>query len=201
MLEGEDGWDGEVMLLLPTEEPRGKRGEVWSCVMQGWKVRRRVWIRGWEVYAIDGWVLERSRRGKCVLSGGEGAQRATGEARSREQGEGRGEGMGVLVDEVVPVPGNEGWRDQLMAFREKIEADGGELVEISGPATATATNGTQRTRTFLPVTPLQHLAHGLHPIHIPEGNYEQVKERLWVNLNLRRLGCSGRSSVGLAAPR
>lgn len=58
-----------------------------------------------------------------------------------------------------------------------------------------------RTRTLVPLTPLPYLSHGLHPIHVPGGSYADVRVRLWVNLNLGRGGCAGRSWVGLDCPR
>lgn len=184
-------------------------------VLPGFRIRRTTRLMGpWEVYAIDGWVLDRERTRKCVVSSREQVERDQQDPN-----------LGILVDEYVPIDamqrrdddtgmetdddtshvGGITWRDHLEALKTRVEADGGRLVEVDWDSAVARGNVSgktpSRTRTYLPVTPLPYLAHGLHPIHIPSGNYKQVKERLWMNLDLRRLGCSGRSSVGLAAPR
>ncbi|KAJ9092264.1 hypothetical protein QFC21_006906 [Naganishia friedmannii] len=74
----------------------------------------------------------------------------------------------------------------------------------STPTTRTTTPPQSRTtdppRTLIPLTPLPYLSHGLHPIPIPGGSYAEVRERLFVNLNLGRGGFAGRSWVGLEVP-
>ena len=230
--EREEEGDGVVRVLLPAEDtsrgkpsdrrtvsslhgtPYGISAQMASLpaptkprqdtgVLPGFRLHRTTRLMGpWEVYASDGWVLDRSRGRKCIVTSGE--RPAERERDSRD---------GILVDVYVPIIRQRGgtetddedpegmtWGDHLRALREEVEADGGRLIEIDW-TTGNANGHTSRTKTYLPVTQLPYLAHGLHPIHIPSGNYKQVKERLWMNLNLRRMGCSGRSSVGLAAPR
>lgn len=181
-----------------------KRGHQDTGLLPGFRVRRTTRLVGpWEVYAIDGWVLDRSRGRKCIVTSGERPVERERDPRD-----------GILVDEYVPVPnerdgmetddedaGGMTWRDHLRVLRQEVEADGGRLIEIDWTPGNANDHTLSRTKTYLPVTQLPYLAHGLHPIHIPSGNYKQVKERLCMNLNLRRMGCSGRSSVGLAAPR
>lgn len=201
-------------------------------LLPGFRKRRTIRLKGWDVYAIDGWVVDRSRAWVCVLARGEG----------REPQDGEGTEEGAWVDEYVPEQhtkqqptdrtsardgehtdpeDDEVWDGPLTALRAAVEADGGRLEElafdIDHPSSLTANTTTSSTPastaaahdrttlrrgpTYIPHTPLPYLPHGLVPIHIPGGNYAQVRDELGVNLGLRRFGCSGRSWVGLGRAR
>lgn len=197
-----------------TPSPQQQR----PSLLPGFKLRRTVRLPGWQLYAIDGWLTDRARRWSCVVTrGGGGDQLAN-------NGESRG---GVLMDEYVPINGTghdqdrqqrtrngedteeegeeeeeeeeEAWRATLDELQRAVEADGGRLEEITSDTSSTS--NTTPTTTYIPHTPLPYLPHGLIPIHIPSGTYAEAREELVVNVGLRRLGCTGRSWVGLGRAR
>lgn len=51
------------------------------------------------------------------------------------------------------------------------------------------------------VTSLAHFRSDYTIVHIPNGDFLAVQERLYSNINLLRMGCSGRSAVTLEEPR
>ena len=51
------------------------------------------------------------------------------------------------------------------------------------------------------VTSLAHFRSDYTIVHIPRGNLLAVKDQLYVNINLLRMGCSGRSALTLEEPR
>jgi hypothetical protein len=52
----------------------------------------------------------------------------------------------------------------------------------------------------LMVTSLAHFRSDFTIVHIPDGNFLAVKDQLYANINLLRLGCSGRSALALDDP-
>lgn len=38
-------------------------------------------------------------------------------------------------------------------------------------------------------------------VHIPSGNFLEIREKLYTNINVLRMGCSGRSALTLEEPR
>jgi hypothetical protein len=38
-------------------------------------------------------------------------------------------------------------------------------------------------------------------VHIPSGNFMEARDQLYVNINLQRMGCSGRGALTLQEPR
>ena len=38
-------------------------------------------------------------------------------------------------------------------------------------------------------------------VHIPDGNFLDIREHLYANINILRMGCSGRSALTLEEPR
>lgn len=249
-------------------------------VLPGFIKRRSVRVPGWELYAVDGWVMDRGRRWCCVVTGGDrrdpkelNGQDTNGHHRPSSAVAEKSSGKdlpGVLMDEYVPISTSsqrhstdptsathqpnhqqtndhvesrntslngshsasrngfhtdeedlEPWEEALHDLQAAVEADGGRLEQVDfhdgtptsrrtetsstttthTSSTAETTSTPSRTKTYLPVTPLPYLPHGLIPIPIPTGNYADTREELYMNLGLRRLGCSGRSSVGLGVPR
>ena len=51
------------------------------------------------------------------------------------------------------------------------------------------------------VTSLANFRSDLNIVHIPNGDVLGVKDDLYVNINLQRLGASGRSGLDLDPPR
>ena len=52
----------------------------------------------------------------------------------------------------------------------------------------------------LMVTSLAHFRSDFTIVHIPDGNFLAVKDQLYTNINLLRMGCSGRSALALDDP-
>lgn len=53
---------------------------------------------------------------------------------------------------------------------------------------------------ILMVTSLANFRSDYTIVQIPEGDFLAVQERLYCNINLLRMGCSGRSAVTLEEP-
>lgn len=51
------------------------------------------------------------------------------------------------------------------------------------------------------VTSLANFRSDYAVVHIPDGNFPAHREQLYVNINLMRMGCSGRSALTLQEPR
>jgi hypothetical protein len=51
------------------------------------------------------------------------------------------------------------------------------------------------------VTSLANFRSDYTIVHIPSGNYLEAREELYVNINLLRMGCSGRGALTLQEPR
>ena len=51
------------------------------------------------------------------------------------------------------------------------------------------------------VTTLNNFRSDYNLIPIPDGNFLDTREQLHVNINLLRMGCSGRSALTLEEPR
>lgn len=55
-------------------------------------------------------------------------------------------------------------------------------------------------RGMLMVTSLANFRSDFTIVQIPDGNYLHAREQLWTNINLLRMGCSGRSALTLQKP-
>lgn len=51
------------------------------------------------------------------------------------------------------------------------------------------------------VTSLANFRSDYTIVHIPRGNFLEIQERLYANINVLRMGCSGRSALTLEEPR
>jgi hypothetical protein len=51
------------------------------------------------------------------------------------------------------------------------------------------------------ITSLANFRSDLNIVKIPNGKYLDYRERLFVNINLLRVGCSGRTALNLDEPR
>ena len=58
----------------------------------------------------------------------------------------------------------------------------------------------QAPQGVLMVTSLAHFRSDFTIVHIPDGNFLAVKDQLYTNINLLRMGCSGRSALALDDP-
>ena len=59
----------------------------------------------------------------------------------------------------------------------------------------------QTEKGVLMITSLANFRSDLNIVHIPGGNVLDVRDDLFVNINLLRMGCSGRSGLNLDKPR
>jgi hypothetical protein len=50
-------------------------------------------------------------------------------------------------------------------------------------------------------TSLAHFRSDYTIVHIPAGDFLQARDQLYTNINLLRMGCSGRSALTLEEPR
>lgn len=50
------------------------------------------------------------------------------------------------------------------------------------------------------ITSLANFRSDLNIVQIPRGDFLAVRDRLYVNINLSRMGCSGRSALTLDEP-
>lgn len=51
------------------------------------------------------------------------------------------------------------------------------------------------------VTSLANFRSDYTIVHVPSGNYMDIREQMFTNINLLRMGCSGRSALTLEEPR
>jgi hypothetical protein len=51
------------------------------------------------------------------------------------------------------------------------------------------------------VTSLANFRSDFTIVHLPSGNFLDAREQLYVNINLLRMGCSGRGALTLQEPR
>lgn len=54
---------------------------------------------------------------------------------------------------------------------------------------------------ILMVTSLANFRSDFTIVHIPNGKFLEIREQLYTNINLLRMGCSGRSALTLEEPR
>lgn len=59
----------------------------------------------------------------------------------------------------------------------------------------------QTSKGTLFVTSLANFRSDYTIVHIPNGNFLDIREQLYTNINLLRMGCSGRSALTLEEPR
>lgn len=59
----------------------------------------------------------------------------------------------------------------------------------------------QTDKGVIMVTSLANFRSDFTVVHIPDGDFLAHRERLFVNINLLRMGCSGRSALTLQEPR
>jgi hypothetical protein len=61
-------------------------------------------------------------------------------------------------------------------------------------------SGLQTSKGIVMITSLPNFRSDLNIVPILGGNYAAIHERLYVNINLLRMGCSGRSALTLDEP-
>ena len=91
----------------------------------------------------------------------------------------------ITLDAYVPDPAH----DPVAAWNAAIA-----LLRADGAKPKLTAHGT------LMVTSLAHFRSDYTIVHIPSGNFPQVRDHLYANINLLRMGCSGRSALTLEDP-
>jgi hypothetical protein len=127
-------------------------------------------IAGYQLYAVEKWIVERNRPVSLLVV-------YTGNPAHT-----------IILTALVPAPhlsqseALTQWDQAILHLR----ADGAKPKQTS--------------HGVLMVTSLAHFRSDFTIVHIPDGNFLAVKDQLYTNINLLRLGCSGRSALALDDP-
>jgi len=84
-----------------------------------------------------------------------------------------------------------------------LRRDGARLKEVHSPflvGLLVSSLSFKTERGTLMVTSLANFRSDFTIVQIPDGNYLYAREQLWANVNLLRMGCSGRSALTLQKP-
>ncbi|KAH9938141.1 uncharacterized protein B0H18DRAFT_1099992 [Fomitopsis serialis] len=133
-------------------------------------VEEQIELAGYQIYAVEKWVVER-RRPVIVLTV------FTGDPQHK-----------ILVTALSPsssLSPSEAQTEWDQALRH-LRSEGARPKDIG--------LGT------LMVTSLANFRSDYTIVHIPRGNFLEVREQLYTNINLLRMGCSGRSALTLEEP-
>ncbi|KIJ20038.1 hypothetical protein PAXINDRAFT_166206 [Paxillus involutus ATCC 200175] len=134
-------------------------------------VVERMELTGYQVYAVEKWIVERARPVTVLTV-------YTGDPLHK-----------IIVTALSPVA--------TMTYPEaeaEFKAAVYHLRKQDGARPKEIPQGT------LMVTSLAHFRSDYTIVHIPDGDFLGVQERLYSNINLLRMGCSGRSAVTLEEP-
>jgi len=129
-----------------------------------------VLITGYQLYAVEKWIVERNRPVSLLVV-------YTGDPTHT-----------ITLTALQPSP-HISQSDALAQWDQAIlhlRADGAKPKQTSDGV--------------LMVTSLAHFRSDFTIVHIPDGNFLAVKDQLYTNINLLRMGCSGRSALTLDDP-
>ncbi|KAL4241904.1 hypothetical protein ABKN59_000448 [Abortiporus biennis] len=127
-------------------------------------------LEGFQIYAVEKWIVER-KRPVTVLTV------YTGDPRHR-----------ITVTALAPAPSlspteaQAEWQKAMHLLRR----DGARPKETD--------------KGVVMVTSLANFRSDYTIVHIPQGNFLDVREHLYTNINILRMGCSGRSALTLEEP-
>ncbi|KAG8814770.1 hypothetical protein FRC17_000976, partial [Serendipita sp. 399] len=127
-------------------------------------------LEGYQMYAVEKWVVDRSRFMKVVLV-------FTGDPKD-------------VISVTIITPSS------------KLSNEEAQL-EYDNACRVLRRDGARPRQTVLGViltTNLASFRSDLNIVRIPGGDYLSEKDKLYVNINLLRLGCSGRTALTLEAP-
>ncbi|TFY54139.1 hypothetical protein EVJ58_g9036 [Rhodofomes roseus] len=134
-------------------------------------VEEQIELAGYQIYAVEKWVVER-RRPVIVLTV------FTGDPQHK-----------ILVTALSPsssLSPSEAQTEWDQALRH-LRSEGARPKD-------------QMAHGVLMVTSLANFRSDYTIVHIPRGNFLEVREQLYTNINLLRMGCSGRSALTLEEP-
>lgn len=128
-------------------------------------------LNGYALFAIDKWVVDRQKLVKTVVA-----------FSSEEHAQ-------ISTYRLVPrdTLSDEEAEQELEDIAHRLRKDGARPIETS-------------QGDIIMITSLPSLRTDVQTVFIPQGDYQQIKENLYVNINLKRLGCGGRSSLSLDTP-
>lgn len=134
-------------------------------------VVERMELTGYQVYAVEKWIVERNRPMTLLTV-------YTGDPSHKM--------IVTALSPMAELPYPEAVEEFTAAVQHLRKQVGGRPKEIP--------QGT------LMVTSLAHFRSDYTIVHIPDGDFLAVKDRLYSNINLLRMGCSGRGAVTLDEP-
>ncbi|KAG9317280.1 hypothetical protein JVU11DRAFT_1475 [Chiua virens] len=134
-------------------------------------VVERIELVGYQVYAVEKWIVERTRPVTVLTV-------YTGDPSHK-----------IVVTALSPVSSITSVEAEL-EFKAAVQ----HLRKQNGARPRETPQGT------LMVTSLAHFRSDYTIVHIPDGDFLAAQERLYSNINLLRMGCSGRSAVTLEEP-
>ncbi|KAH7887723.1 hypothetical protein F5I97DRAFT_2011196 [Phlebopus sp. FC_14] len=161
---------GKSMATRRGEERRSMHGERWigrKCRFE--IVVERMELTGYQVYAVEKWIVERTRPVTVLTLMHDSVQ--------------------ITVTALSPMA-TMTYPEAVAEFKAAIQ----HLRKQDGARPKEVPQGT------LMVTSLAHFRSDYTIVHIPDGDFLAVQERLYSNINLLRMGCSGRSAVTLEDP-
>ncbi|THH10221.1 hypothetical protein EW145_g1459 [Phellinidium pouzarii] len=133
-------------------------------------VEENVRLSGYQIFAVEKWIVERTRNTTLLVV-------YTGDLKDK-----------ITVTALAPAfhlhgsEADEEWRRVVHDLRR----DGARPRETD--------------RGIIMVTSLANFRSDYTVVYIPEGDFSAHREQLYVNINLMRMGCSGRSALTLQEP-
>ncbi|KAL4075844.1 hypothetical protein J3A83DRAFT_4487427 [Scleroderma citrinum] len=148
-------------------------GERWiGCKCRFEIVVERMELTGYQVYAVEKWIVERTRPVTVLTV-------YTGDPSHKAGGLGFPSSLSRLPYSEAELE----FTTAVQHLRKQVDARPKEIPQ-----------GT------LMVTSLAHFRSDYTIVHIPDGDFLAVQDKLYSNINLLRMGCSGRGAVTLDEP-
>ncbi|KAF9782829.1 hypothetical protein BJ322DRAFT_1072911 [Thelephora terrestris] len=145
-------------------------GKEWIGAECRFEVLEEFELEGYQIYAVEKWVVERTRPITVLTV-------YTGDPKHK-----------IAVTALSPTP-------SLMHHEAQVEWEKAlQVLRRDGARPKETDRGT------LMVTSLANFRSDFTIVQIPDGNYLHAREQLWTNINLLRMGCSGRSALTLQKP-
>ncbi|KAF5388112.1 hypothetical protein D9615_000428 [Tricholomella constricta] len=133
-------------------------------------------VHGYQMYAVEKWIVERNRPVTVLAV-------YTGDPSHKAR-------PSSLLTQTLPTPSPDLSPSEARAEWDKalhhLRRDGARPKETP--------------HGLLMATSLAHFRSDYTIVHIPDGNFLAVREQLYTNINLLRMGCSGRSALTLEDP-
>ncbi|KAF9646031.1 hypothetical protein BDM02DRAFT_3148177 [Thelephora ganbajun] len=145
-------------------------GKEWIGVDCRFELLEELELEGYQIYAVEKWVVERTRPITVLTV-------YTGDPKHK-----------VTVTALSPA-GSLTHPEAQVEWEKAVQ-----VLRRDGARPKETDRGT------LMVTSLANFRSDFTIVQIPDGNYLHAREQLWTNINLLRMGCSGRSALTLQKP-